>query len=116
MTVARRNPASNRVSAAAGPAAKKRLGQVNQLLIEVLSNPAVAFSVTVGKYAALAMPICAFAWATRRSAAAISGRRSRSWEGTPNGIAGGLVLSGSTGIEKVDAGWPINIARACSNC
>src|ERR1700688_3361978 len=116
MTVARRNPASNKASAAAGPSEKKRLGQVNQFTNDVLSNPAAALNVTVGKYAALATPICALACAIRRSAAAMSGRRSRSWDGTPKGIAGGVVLSGSIGIENADAGWPVNIAMACSNC
>src|ERR1019366_1742064 len=114
MTVARRNPASNRDSAAAGPIEKKRLGHVNHFANEVLSSPAAALNVTVGKYAALAMPICALACATRRSAAAMSGRRSRSWDGTPMGIAGGLDLSGSMGIENVDAGWPVSMAMACS--
>src|ERR1700686_1185316 len=103
------------VSAPAAPIEKKRLGQANQVEIEELSRPADALNVTVGKYAALATPICALAWATSRSAAAISGRRSRSWDGTPKGIAGGLELSGSIGIENVDAGWPVSMAMACSN-
>jgi len=49
MTVARRNLASNSVYAAAGPTEKKRLGQVNHFAIGVLSNPAAALRVTVGK-------------------------------------------------------------------
>jgi len=36
----------------------------------------------VGKKASLAMPICSFAAATRRSCAAMSGRRSSNTEGT----------------------------------
>src|SRR6266567_7095928 len=54
----------------------------------------------------------AFASATRRSAAAISGRRSRSSEGTPTGAAGGLALSGSTGRERAAGGLPIKRAIA----
>ena len=45
----------------------------------------------------------------------MSGRRSRSCDGTPNGIAGGGVFSGSTGIENSDAGLPTKTAIACSN-
>ena len=43
------------------------------------------------------MPICSFASATRRSAAAMSGRRSRSCDGTPTGITGGSRFSGDGG-------------------
>jgi hypothetical protein len=49
------------------------LKQPIQLRTELLSNPSNASSVTVEKYAALAMPICSLASATRRSAAQMSG-------------------------------------------
>ncbi len=52
----------------------------------------------------------------RRSAAAMSGRRSSSAEGTPTGMGGGVVASGATGSEKVDAGCPRSRAIACSVC
>ena len=72
------------------------------------------FKVSVGKNAARATPIDSFAAAVSRSAAAISGRRSSKVDGTPGGKVGisiGLVV---TGIENVDAGWPISVAMACS--
>jgi hypothetical protein len=49
-----------------------------------------------------------------RSAAATSGRRCSSCDGTPNGIGGTGVVRSFTGIEKLDAGLPISIAIACS--
>ena len=91
--MARRKPASKIVSARLGPTDQKRLGQVNQLEIEVFPNPPEALNKMLGKYAAFATPICAFAWATPRSAAAMSGRRSRSSEGMPTGVAGGFASS-----------------------
>ncbi len=54
------------------------------------SNPPVAVSSSVGKKAARAIPICSLASAARRSAAAMSGRRSSSCDGTPTGITGGV--------------------------
>jgi hypothetical protein len=53
------------------------------LVIDEPSRPATALSTTFGKNAARAMPICSFAAATRRSAAAMSGCRSSNCEGTP---------------------------------
>ena len=50
--------------------------------------PYDAVSPMFGKYAARWMPICAFAAATARSAAAISGRRCKSAEGTTSGTPG----------------------------
>ena len=52
-------------------------------------NPPVAVSTRLGKNAARAIPICSFASAIRRSAAAISGRLSSNCAGTPVGITGG---------------------------
>ena len=49
------------------------------------------------------------------SAAAMSGRRSRSSEGTPAGMAGTFRASGAAGMEKVEAGLPIKVAMACSS-
>ena len=48
-------------------------------------------------------PIWAFAAATPRSAAAMSGLRSRSSDGTPMGTSGGVTTSGSAGSENEDA-------------
>jgi hypothetical protein len=55
---ARRRPASKRVSARVGPTAQKPLGHANQFEPCVPANPAVPPRVTVGKYAARAIPIC----------------------------------------------------------
>src|ERR1700733_664303 len=112
--VARRNPTSKRVSLSCGPREKKRLGHVNKFASDVLSSPAPALRVSVGKYAARATPICALAWAMLRSPAATSGRLSRSCEGTPVGVAGGLALRAGTGIENDEGGLPTSTAMACS--
>ena len=77
-----------------------------------LWKPAEALSVTVGKNAATATPIWALAAATRRSAAAMSGRRSSSSDGTPTGMAGGPVASGAAAIENVAGGRPMRTAIA----
>src|SRR5882672_5423232 len=87
--VARRRPASKSICVTDEPTAQKRLDPISKFPIEVPSKPAEAFSTTVGKKAARAMPICSFASAARRSAAAMSGRRSSSCDGRPTGIAGG---------------------------
>src|SRR5271157_2330607 len=97
-----------------GPTDQKRLGHVNQLETEEFPKPAEPLNRTLGKYAALATPIWALAWATARSAAAMSGRRSSSSEGIPTGVAGGLVSRACAGRANVDAGWPIKTAMACS--
>ena len=62
------------------------------------------------------MPICSLVAATRRSAPAMSGRRSSSSDGTPTGIAGGVAVSGAGGNENVDGGSPNSSAMACSVC
>ena len=56
-----------------------------------------------------------FAAAVSRSAAAISGRRSSSVDGTPCGTTGMIVPRAAGGIEKFEAGRPINVAIACSS-
>ena len=58
----------------------------------------------------------ALAAATRRSAAAMSGRRWSSSEGTPVGMAGGSPASGCSGMWKAVAGSPTRTAMACSYC
>ena len=63
----------------------------------------------------MATPICALAAATRRSAAATSGRRCSSSDGTPTGMLGGGEASGVAGSENADGGWPISSAMACSS-
>src|SRR6185295_5133523 len=95
LAVARHRPPSKIVCAKELPTAHKKLCQPPKFRIELLSKPSKALSVTVGKYAALAMPICSFASATRRSAAAISGLRSKSSDGRPGGISGGWRSSGA---------------------
>ena len=60
------------------------------------------------------MPIGALASAMVRSAAAMSGRRSSSSEGTPTGIGGGATVMGFTGMEKFVAALPTSMAMACS--
>ena len=81
-----------------------------------VSSPPVATRVRVGKNAAFAVPICALAEATRRSAAAMSGRRSRSWAGSPTGIMGGPAAMDADGSVNSAGGFPIRIAIACSSC
>jgi hypothetical protein len=76
----------------------------------------VAESVSVGKYAAIATPICSFAAAALRSADATSGRRSRIDDGISAGTVGGVASSGAAASENVEAGSPISTAIACSNC
>src|SRR5579863_6051092 len=51
-----------------------------------------------------------------RSAAAMSGRRSSSCEGSPMGMGGGAKTCALTGMENEDAGLPISMAMACSYC
>src|SRR5689334_12514013 len=98
-----------------GPTDQKRLGQVSHLAMLFDSRPPEAESLRVGYQAASETPIWALAAATRRSAAAISGRRSSSCEGIPSGIAGGVALNATTGIAKSAGALPISSAMACSN-
>ena len=63
----------------------------------------------------MATPIWALAAAICRSAAAMSGLLSRSSEGRPTGMAGGVAVRGEKGMEKSDAGFPTSIAMACSS-
>ena len=120
-----RRPPSKTISVIPGPTDQKRLGHVSQRdgadseafeSVE-LSKPPEAPSATTGKYAATATPIRALAAAMRRSAAAISGRRSRMWDGTPTGTAGGAVVAGrgAGGREKPAGGSPVSTAMACSS-
>ncbi|AMU16403.1 hypothetical protein A3203_26525 [Burkholderia cenocepacia] len=104
------------MAASCGPTVQKRAGSVNSCDHTELWKPPVADSVSVGKNAAIATPICSFAAAARRSAAAMSGRRSRIADGTSTGVIGGSAASGFGGSEKVDAGSPISVAIACSYC
>src|SRR6185369_9513123 len=98
-----------------GPIDQKRLGQVSHLAMLFDSRPPEAESLRVGYQAASDTPIWALAAATRRSAAAISGRRSSSCEGMPGGIAGGVEMNAATGREKSAGGWPTSSAMACSS-
>ncbi len=72
-TWAWRAPASNTVSARVAPNDQIRLDAENNLPSVAATLPASADSVTVGKNAASATPICALAAAIWRSAAAMSG-------------------------------------------
>ena len=78
---ARRRPPSKTVARSAGPMAQNPLGSVSSDAAVELATPPPAVSESDGKKAACATPICAFAAATRRSAAAMSGRRSMSSRG-----------------------------------
>jgi hypothetical protein len=62
--------------------------------------------VIAGKNAADATPISAFAAATRRSAAATSGRRSNSRDGTPAGMDGGSPSCGVGASARLAGGSP----------
>ncbi len=99
-----------------GPTAQNLLGHLNQFVTESPSIPPVALSTILGKNAARAIPIWSFASATRRSAAAMSGRRSRSCEGKPTEISGGWNLEAIDGKLNAAGGFPISTAIACSNC
>jgi hypothetical protein len=77
--------------------------------------PAEPLSDRVGKKAARATPISALAAATRRSAAAMSGRRSSSVEGTPTGTSGSLAIQlGSAAMRKALGDSPTSTAMAFS--
>ena len=69
----------------------------------------------VGKNAARAMPTCSLASATRRSAAAMSGRRSINCDGKPTGIKGGAVFKARSDSENSAGALPVSTAMACSN-
>jgi len=77
------------VSAICAPRTRSGFGKLNHRAILELSSPTDALMLKVGKKAALAIPICSFAAAIWRSAAAMSGRRSNSAEGTLTGMGGG---------------------------
>ena len=72
-------------------------------------------SVSAGKYAASAMPMRALAAAILRSAAATSGLRSRSVDGTPGGMSGMRALNSVRGRTNVDGGSPTSTATAFSS-
>ena len=94
---------------------QNRAGSVNQSASRLPWYPPEAARSSLGKNADVATPIWAFAAATRLSAAAISGRRSRSSEGMATGIGGGATEMGARGIVTIAGGLPIRVAMACSN-
>ena len=61
------------------------------------------------------MPIAALAAAIRRSAAAISGRRSSKLDGSPAGISGRAGSPGAGAMLSSDGGLPISAAIAFSS-
>src|SRR5258708_2325920 len=97
-----------------GPTAHRRLDELNSEPALMLSKPARPLSWMVGKKAALATPMLAFAAAMRRSAAEMSGLRSSNSEGKPGGIRGGAVESALSKILKLEAFCPTKTAKACS--
>jgi hypothetical protein len=99
-----------------GPIDQKRLGQSKACFSVELSKPPSAPGVTEGKNAPYPMPMVAYASASVRSAAAMSGRLSRSCDGTPTGIVGAARSRGLTGMLKSGAALPIRVAIACSYC
>jgi len=102
------------VWASEGPSVQKRDGICSSCENTELSKPPLADSVSVGKKAEIATPICSFAAAALRSADAISGRRSSNADGSCAGVAGGTASSGAGGSENADAGSPTSTAIACS--
>ena len=114
-TAAVRAPPSNSDSASCGPSDQNRLGALNRLDSSEPRYPAVPDSVSAGKNAAWATPICALAAATRRSAAAISGRRSSSCDGSWAGTTGGWGSVPVAGRLKLAGAWPSSAARAFSS-
>src|SRR5258708_28777757 len=62
---------------------------LKRLVSAALWKPGAAVSVICGKYAALATPICALAAIINCSDRRMSGRRSRSDDGSPGGTSGG---------------------------
>src|SRR5579871_6336950 len=104
------------VCEADGPIDQKRLAMSNKCLRVELSKPPPADRVTWGKNAPYPIPMVALASASVRSAAATSGRRSASCDGTPVGMGGGVYSIGLTGSEKSVAIFPTSIAIACSYC
>jgi len=109
------------------PAVKECLGECrthgpneawpdNRLPRDVLPAPAEAPKAMVGKYAARATPICAFASATRRSAAATSGRRSSKLRWNASWNCHGLRGQRCRAMENEDGSLPRSIAMACSSC
>src|SRR4029453_8419293 len=98
-----------------GPTDQNRVGTDNKSSNTEVCEPPVALSVSDGKNAALAMPICSFAAPTSLSAAAISGLRSSSFEGIPASVDGGGDWLGNFEIESSDGGFPSSAAMACSS-
>ena len=83
-----RNLRSGRNGVLRHPGGQNVLGALSQLP-PAASYPATPPKVMLGNSAAFATPISALAAATRRSAAAMSGRRSSKVEGRPAAITGG---------------------------
>jgi len=85
---------------------------------EALAVPADPVRLIVGKNAARAAPILAFAPRSVCSAARMSGRRASSSDGNPPGRSGGTIPSGSVMASSNCrdssgvSGWPINSTRA----
>src|ERR1017187_3591836 len=98
-----RSPPSNSVCASDAPTDHIKLGPDGRFATEVLCEAPDPPRLSTGKYAARATPICAFASSTRRSAAAIFGRRSSNCDGTPAGIATGLIVVALGSMVNEDA-------------
>src|ERR1700723_2775800 len=97
------------------------LGAVNKLDNALLSHPTPGTPrpgarLMLGKYAARATPMRAFAAAIARSAEATSGRRCNRSEGSPTGNTGNGGAAAEGARVKLGAGVPIRVAIACSNC
>src|SRR6218665_2329386 len=88
-----RAPPSNNSAANALPSDQTRPGVSNRCEKKLPPQAPAALSVSAGNHAARATPILALAAAARRSALAISGRRSSKSEGKPAGMGGMLACS-----------------------
>ena len=80
-------PPEKRVKGACGMKVQPQVPALNNWLSSLLEEPTEAVSEIRGKNAALATPICALAAINRCSAATMSGRSSRTWEGKPTGTS-----------------------------
>ena len=90
----------------------------SKLSILLALNPTSPVMETVGKKAAVSAPSWAFAANTSRSAAAISGLRSKSCEGNTFGIFGKSSESGEQLKSKLEGDFPsaFQTVRAGNNC
>src|SRR5690242_19722183 len=98
------------VASTCGPSDQNVVGAVSSV---VSSDATLPLNINEGKNALFATPICSFAAAICRSAAAISGRRSNRLDGTPTEMTGGGACIVATEMDNSEGGLPVNTAIAC---